>query len=182
MKSTLIKELKYKKHEVKNMRPDVAATILQKGLQRPPEGIPQNWYVEGSVSEKKQSLGLRENAVKVSVALVALGGIAILGLNADKLQDTVGGLLGAIPAALKSLLPAKKASTPTAVAEAPAGAKEDASAVEEEDAEAEDDHPHSVKPYSDHVPSYEEDLDKTFLDKGITKISNGIKAFFRIKI
>ena len=174
MKKSLIKELKYKAREVKFMRPDIAVTILEKNLQRPPEGIPPSWYIEGA---KLDTLGLRENVIKVSVALVALGGMAVLGLKADKLQDTVGGILASIPASLKSLLPSKK-STPAITVPR----KEEQTVEEEEEKEEEEDHPQSVKPYSDTAPSYEDDLDKTWLDKGITKISNGIKGFFRIKI
>ena len=78
MKKSLIKELKYKAREVKFMRPDIAVTILEKNLQRPPEGIPPSWYIEGT---KLDALGLRENVIKVSVALVALGGYGSIGIK-----------------------------------------------------------------------------------------------------
>jgi hypothetical protein len=176
-----LKELKYKSREVALMRPDVAAEVVGKGLQRPPEGIPQNWYIEGT----RPTTSLRENALKMAVALIALGGVTVLGLKGDGLLD-VGGLLGAIPVVLKSMLPAKSASTST-----PAGAISTTSSTTavvedvpqaEKEAKEDEDHPQSVKPFSKDVPAYEQDLDKSWMDKGITKIENLIKAFFNAKI
>lgn len=182
-----LKDLKYKSREVKLMRPEVASELVSKGLQRPPEGIPQNWYVEGA----KPLSALRQNAFKMALALVALGGAAVVGLKGDGLPD-VGALLGTIPTVLKSMLPDKSASpnkpektstagTVTVAGEVPPSEVAEGVA-EKEAAVTEEDHPHSVKPFSHDAPAYEENLDKTWLDKGITKIENLFKAFFNAKI
>jgi hypothetical protein len=172
-----LKELKYKSREVALMRPDVAAELAGKGLQRPPEGIPKNWYIEGA----RPTTSLPANALKMAVALVALGGVTVMGLKGDGLPD-VGGLLGAIPAVLKSMLPAKSASTSTPGAISSTTAVVEEVPQAEKEAKEDEDHPQSVKPFSQDVPAYEEDLDKSWLDKGITKIENLIKAFFNAKI
>jgi hypothetical protein len=60
---------------------------------------------------------------------------------------------------------------------------EESAAEEPEGEEPEsEDHPQSVKPFATQAPSYEEDLDKSWVDKVITTIENAVKAFFRIKI
>jgi hypothetical protein len=117
----------------------------------------------------------------MAVALVALGGVTVMGLKGDGLPD-VGGLLGAIPAVLKSMLPAKSASTSTPGAISSTTAVVEEVPQAEKEAKEDEDHPQSVKPFSQDVPAYEEDLDKSWLDKGITKIENLIKAFFNAKI
>lgn len=194
MKTILRKELKYIAHEVKNMRPDIAAMIVGKGLRRPREGMPPNFYVEGS----KPMGGLRKNAFKISLALTVVGVAAIVGLKGgdaelelESMQDALKKLPAVLAAALTSKgggNAAKKEVSPAVVSTAttPASSQESDEAAEAESAvEKEDDdedRPRSVKPYSDHPPHYEDDLDKTWLDKGITKIENAMKAFFRIKI
>ena len=74
MKDTL-KGLKFKAREIDLLRPEIATELAEKGLQRPQEGIPQNWLVEGA------SIGVsaREQALKISVLLAALGGLAFVG-------------------------------------------------------------------------------------------------------
>ena len=189
MREILTKDLKYSVKDVKNMRPDIAALVIANKLRKPVEGMPANFYVDTS----KASGSLRNGAMKVSLTLAAVGAVALvglkgedMGLDLDAVQDTlkkVPALLAAVPAAFSSLtdkVTSPKATPATVCVPSTTPVPEDtpAEATEEE----EEEHPHSVKPYSDHAPSYEEDLDKTLLDKVITKIENAFKAFFRIKI
>ena len=173
IKDTL-KRLKYKSREIKQLRPEVAAELAEKGLQRPQEGIPQNWFVEGA----SVGVSIREQALKISVVLAAFGGLAFVGAKGG-----IGGLIAGVPSVLKSLIPAKS-SAPVAGSASSLIAETEVSLVpapvEEEDNE--DDHPHSVKPNSTSPPAYEQDLDKSLLDKMITKVGNVFKAFWNAKI
>jgi len=170
IKDTL-KGLKYKAREIDQLRPEVATELAEKGLQRPQEGIPKNWFLEGGASD----VSIRQQALKISMLLAALGGLAFVGATVD-----VGGLIAGVPSILKSLLPTKS----TAVVE-PASApitETEVSLVEAEEEEEEDDHPHSVKPNSTGPPAYEKDLDKSWLDKVITKVGDVFKAIWNAKL
>jgi hypothetical protein len=86
----LIKELKFRRHEVANMRPQIAAVLVEKRLERPWEGTPENWY-KTDKSPRKPSLVSRlhvPNARKYLFRLVllpqyavpiVLGGLAVYG-------------------------------------------------------------------------------------------------------
>lgn len=165
-----LKGLKYKNREIDQLRPEVATELAEKGLQRPQEGLPQTWLVEGASG----SCAIREQVLKVSVVLAALGGLAFVGAKGD-----IGGLIAGVPAVLKSLLPAK--SAPVAKSSTfPLITETEVSLVEEK--EEEDDHPHSVKPNSTSPPVYEEHLDRSWLDKVITQFGSVLKAFWNAKI
>jgi hypothetical protein len=200
MKSILQRELKYTPRDVKVLRADIASVVVAKRLRRPIEGMPPNWYVEGA---KPSNGGLRQHVIKVSLTLAAVGTVVLLGLKGedmgldlDDVQDALKkfpAMLATMPAALQSATGRVKRSTvaalpaaASAVEEPPAAAAEqgETAAAEqgETDEKSEEDHPHSVKPGATHAPSYEEDLDKSILDKVITSIENVIKAFFRLKI
>lgn len=172
IKDTL-KGLKYKSREIDHLRPDVAIELAEKGLQRPQEGIPQNWFVEGA----SIGISIREQALKISVVLAAVGGLAFVGAKGD----IIGHLIAGVPTMLKSILPGKP--VPVAKPASPLIAETEVSpvpgVVEEED---KDDHPHSVKPNSTSPPAYEKDLDKSWLDKVITNVGNAFKAFWNAKI
>jgi len=165
-----LKGLKYKSREIDQLRPEVATELAEKGLQRPQEGIPENWFVEGASC----GVSIRDQALKISMVLAALGGLAFVGGKGD-----IGELIAGIPSVLKSLLPAK--SVPVAQSTSPLITETEVSLVEEQE-EKEDDHPHSVKPNSSSPPAYEEDLDKSWLDKVITTVGNAFKAFWNAKI
>ena len=174
MKAILRKELRYKARDVKVMRPDIAAMVVANRLRRPTEGMPRNWYVEGA----KPSNALQDNVVKVSLALVAAGAVALIGLKGEDLGiefDAFGDALKKITS--KSIGKKKKTADTPAVVTPPVVQEVEATEVEEEE-----DHPQSVMPFTDKPPAYEKDLDKTWLDKVITSIENAVKAFFRIKI
>ena len=186
----ILRKLHYKPRDVKVMRPDIAAMVVAKRLRRPIEGMPPNWYVEGS---KLANNTLGKNAIKVSLTLMAVGTMALVGLKGEKLGlelDSAQDALKKSPAMLAAA-PTAETSTGSKVKKEAASAipttsatptvREAEAPVEESESE-EDDHPCSVKPFSDHPPSYEEDLDKSWMDKVITGIENVVKAFFRIKI
>eukprot|EP00980_Cylindrotheca_fusiformis_P006354 scaffold1356_cov123-Cylindrotheca_fusiformis.AAC.35 len=176
-----LRDLKYKRREVKYMRPDVALEVIQKGLPRPPEGIPPNWYTEEGTAALAASNPKRARIV-AAATIVALGGGAAI---VSSQSENIGELFGNIGKALKSIVPSKSPSTKAtsddnAVGVVVSGEVPEAAATTE--AEGKEDHPHSVKPFSNHAPEYEEDLDKTWLDKWITKVENAFKAFFNVKI
>jgi hypothetical protein len=193
MAAILRKDLKYTAQDVKLMRPDIAAIVLAKSLRRPFEGMPPNFYIDG----KAPSNGLRRAIVRATLTIAAVGAVAILGLNGD-LDFAKGAakpfaLLAAVPSKPQSAVSKPKKET-TAV-KAPketvtsipivSSSTDESPSVDgdgEDEKDTEDDHPHSVKPYASHAPAFEEDLDKTWLDKVISKIENAIKAILRIEI
>jgi hypothetical protein len=176
MKKILIKNLKYKVGEVKALRPDIAASLIEKNLRRPSEGLPQNWFIEGAAISPA---GLRERTAKVGMALVVLGGVSVLGLKGGM---NIGASIGAIPAAMKSILPAKSTKSADITSTTAIVPVKELPTENVEDMEEEEDHPQSVKPYSTEAPHFEDDLDKSWLDKIITRVENAFKAFLRIKI
>ena len=46
LKSILMNELRYTKHDVRRMRPDIAQSVVDHKLVRPYEGMPKNWYLD----------------------------------------------------------------------------------------------------------------------------------------
>lgn len=186
-KAILMKELKYKRVDVKVMRPDIAALVLANGLRRPIEGMPANWYVEGASPKSS----VRPKAVKIALTIVALGAVAAIGVQGDldlsQLTDQVSEMVGKIPAALAAI-PAALSSKPTAkkssalaVVPTPPVADE-VPEPEEDEPENDDGKPHSIKPSVDHSRLTKEEPDKSWLDKGITKFENFFKAIFNIMI
>jgi hypothetical protein len=194
LKTILMKELKYKREDIEVMRPDIATLVVANGLRRPIEGMPANWYVEGTLPKSL----VRAKAVKVALTIVVLGAVAAIGVHGDldlsQLTDQVSEMVGkvpaAIPVALFSKSPAKNAAAPAAkkssalaVVPAPPVADDDDEVPEPEDKPEKDDgKSHSIKPSVDHSRLKEEDLDKTWLDKGITKVQNCLKGIFSITI
>jgi len=95
MRRVLVDELGYLPREVKHMRPDVAAVVVDKMLKRPSSGMPTPWYVDESKAETKSDN--RRLAIKrvlkqvvfpacVAGATIALGARAWGTLN---VQDDV---------------------------------------------------------------------------------------------
>lgn len=179
MKEILVKELHFTPQDIKVLRPDIAAMLVANKLQKPFEGMPPNWYLPSSVTNNKKVGSMRQVMLKTSLTLIAVGVAALLVVNGqDSIDfDQIHGTLAKIPALLVGALGKGKRSSPsTALIEAPAVPVVPEEVVEEEE------HPHSIKPGATEAPAYEQDLDKTPLDKFLTKIENIIKAFFRITI
>ena len=190
-KRILIQDLKFKPRDVQVLRPDIAALVISKGLCRPEEGMPANWYVEGASPPKVE---IREKAAKLAIALVVLGVAAAVGVHGGLALGSVKDFATKVPSAfatLPSLFTSRKttndipavatpastvASTPTLDAERPADTNED------QPEEKDDNKAHSIKPNSDFTALKNENWDKTWLDRLITKFENAIKAFLNIKI
>jgi hypothetical protein len=194
-KAILMDFLKYRKEDIKVMRPEIALLVLANGLRRPIEGMPANWYVEGASPESQ----VRVKAVKVALTTVALGVVAAIGIQGDmdlsQLTDRVSAMVGKIPAALAAIPAAFSSKSSAKKTAAPAAAKSSALVVlptlpvadevpelEEDKPEYDDGKPHSIKPSADHSRLKKEGTDMTWLDKGITKFENFFKAIFNIMI
>jgi hypothetical protein len=77
----LRKDLKFRRYEVKSMRPEIAVVVAQKRLRRPLEGMPRNWY-KSDVSKRKQSRMLILDTVRLVLSFtlpVLLSGLTIYG-------------------------------------------------------------------------------------------------------
>lgn len=201
MRTVLLKELRFTPRDLKVLRPEIAAMLVAQKLQKPREGMPPNWYLPSDAvpSSSNKSGKLRSLLVKTSLTVVAVGTAALVAskghemIDLDDIQETfqkIPAALAAIPAAFGSMKEKAVPSPPPPPSQSARSTRdvlEDSGSVESAppgDSEEEydlDGHPHSVKPGAA-VPAYEKDLDKTVLDKIITKIENAIKAFFRIKI
>jgi ABC-type nickel/cobalt efflux system permease component RcnA len=128
---------------------------------------------------------MRKRLLKASAAIFTIGAVALVAKGQDINLDDILELLQKIPAALVGIPAALLGSSKSPAALPLVTTVEEESLVEEESTEEvadDDDHPHSLKPGSSHVPSFEGDLDKTALDKFITIIENGFKSFFRMQI
>eukprot|EP00429_Kryptoperidinium_foliaceum_P059898 CAMPEP_0176075442 /NCGR_PEP_ID=MMETSP0120_2-20121206/37707_1 /TAXON_ID=160619 /ORGANISM="Kryptoperidinium foliaceum, Strain CCMP 1326" /LENGTH=461 /DNA_ID=CAMNT_0017409147 /DNA_START=41 /DNA_END=1426 /DNA_ORIENTATION=+ len=180
MRDTLVQELGFTSRDVRVLRPEIAEFLIENNLQKPIEGMPPNWYLPGALEKAQKTKQLLR---KASVAIVTAGAVVLVALqgpDADSVQDA----LKSIPAAIGAALSSKKSKKEEPLIESVAPDTSIATEEEEPAPVVDDayDHPHSVKPGSTTVPVYESDLDKSALDRFITKIENGIKAFFRIKI
>ena len=199
-KKILMNFLKYKSEDIKVMRPEIALLVLAHSLRRPIEGMPANWYIEGASPLIRAKALARAKAVNVALTIVAVGvGIAI-GVQGDmdlsQLTDQVSAIVGKIPVALaaipaalsskspskKTVVPAAKTASALAIIPVPSVADEEVSEPEEDKPEYDDGKRHSIKPSVDHSRLNKEDLDMSWLDKGITKFENFFKALFSIKI
>ena len=172
-------KLKYKRKDIEVMRPEIAPLVIANSLRRPIEGLPKNWLIEGSSPAQKS----RRNAVKIGVTLVMLGTAAVVGLQGpmglEGIAGAVTGVLGTLsspPAPASPVIPPAPATEETTEIETVSPVLPvEPDGVDDQDAR-------SVKPFVHDKPPSEEELDKTWLDKGITKFGKVVRAFFRIKI
>lgn len=188
MKKQLIRELKYRRIEAENMRFDVALVVLQKRLRRPVEGIPANWYVDG-VAPKPSAI----SAIVSRIVVPLLAGSIILSAAVQSGVDIDVGLwLTKARKVFSSSSATKKtvAQKPPILDDLPPETtmETDSSEEVEEDKETVpynehitpigQYHPHSVKPGQ----QPDDELDVTWLDKGITKVERAIKRLFRMEL
>ena len=79
----LIQQCKYTKTEVSMMKPDIAAVVAQKRLQRPLEGMPPNWIREGFSTQTnnchRETLIRMAKRIPKAVFPVTLAALAIYG-------------------------------------------------------------------------------------------------------
>jgi hypothetical protein len=198
MKQVLREELRYTERDVLVMRPDIASEVIANRLARPTEGMPRNWYVEGTgpeTSVRKDVLRLAGGVV-VSAALAAAAytvanraggdspfdGTAIL----DKIKNIPKSIVSVVgqhardksAVALPGSSDRQETSSATATSD-PTGSE---NAITEGEAKGLDEEVvHSIKPGTKVVPDSDRQ-DKSALDKFLTKIENLIKAFFNMKI
>jgi len=189
VKDILLNELDFKPSDLKVLRPEIAAMLVENRLQKPYEGMPPNWYLPNTYSQTTDKM--RKNLVKAATTAVGVAAVALVAAKGKDMGgifdlDEIKELLQKIPAALAAIPASResrqqnKAATKE-VTSVPIMDPEEVEPQDDDEAEVED-HPHSVKPGATEIPAYEKNLDKTALDKFITKIENAIKAFFRIKI
>ena len=199
MKEILVQQLRFTPADVRVLRPEIAAVLVANKLYKPVEGMPLNWYVpDAAVLTKKKMtttpmpMALRRRLLKASAAIVTVGVVVLVTKGQEGVHfNHVLEQLQSLPKAMVAAIVGSSSSRPTAALPVTVMEEDSTVVVEEEGKEGEtsteevtttEDHPHSLKPGSSHAPSYEEDLDKSALDKFLTKIENGIKALFRMKI
>ena len=95
MVTILTTELNFSRQEVERMKPEIAAVLAKKKLQRPWEGIPLNWYKEDTPGKRSlvsripvpsNTIHVRKHLSKISMlpryaVPIVLGGLAIYGYN-----------------------------------------------------------------------------------------------------
>ena len=174
MRKVLIRELGYTNQEINKMKPDVATVIVSKMLKRPKNGVPAEFYVDGSVVSnsqgKKWDLNYRRFLKRlivpgsigiISIGLALIGGVLessteeeefACGYPSDKVQ---------VEGSERSLKPQTTDISRPREQVSPSG---DASLVDDTEDEV-------LKPVEEEiVNATDKDLDKTWLDRAITTV------------
>lgn len=200
MAKQLRNELKYTRAEVAAMKPDVAAVVLHKQIHRPWEGIPDTWRVDqkAAAKKKKRSFGIKV-AVPALVGALAIGaGAKSVDLDASDLISSISDLLPRRATSSKGGKQTTSSSSepmedpysfvPVIAGEETAQSipKQTSAPILPEEEESEvlpvnehvntlgESHPRSIKPGK----QPEDELDVTWLDKGITAIERSVKGLF----
>jgi hypothetical protein len=168
MREVLIKQLKYRRGEVQRMRPDIAAIVIAKELQRPQEGLPPHWMVE----KRNENQGLLLNKSAIVKILLSISACVMGGLLVSELKSEKNDFVWEAPASISTSEVAETYKT-SLVEEIPE--KEDTSSTEQSYGFGHH-HEHSVRP-GEHPPL--EPIDETALDKFLTKVEKGLAAMFR---
>lgn len=208
MRQVLADDLGYTEEEVENMKPDVAAVITTKKLKRPSGGMPDAFYVDGkapsgsnaAMKAMKAMKGLLKSDVvrKVIMPALAVGASALVAVVATK------------SGAGKSLIASSTGSIVTKTAEEPFSAtlsaasdyrskkRPEAKIVSAPAAESSSAVSHGRQERSESKVVDEElldetalkfrtskgnlaqDLDQSWLDRGITSMLEGLESMFRI--
>ena len=185
MKDILRNELRYTDRDILVMRPDIAAEVIANRLSRPIEGMPRNFYIEGTGPENN----VRKGLIRVATGLVvstAIGLTAYTVTNNDKSPIDGEAIMENIKKIPKMITSFGKQLKDKAVEALPdederSDDTTEKTFTEEEMQEMENEVIHSIKPGTKAVPHHHEE-DKSVLDKFLTKIENLIKAFFNMKI
>lgn len=176
MRRTLIQDLKYRRREVKFMKPEIATLVAQKQLHRPVEGVPPHWLV--STAPPKSRV---RTIVAVSLTVLAM-------IIASQTLDVTNVDLGNIWKRRPMEVSTTGTSDPVDPFDLLIDETEDESTttatnetkdINEHVNALGDEHPHSIKPGQHSV---NDNLDVTWLDKCITAIERKIQAFFRMKL
>lgn len=172
MKEILMKKLKYRSHEVKVMRPEIAAVVVAKELQRPQEGLPAHW-----VTTEKASAGSRVKSIVLSfltVVVAVVGGTALSGGGSDFVW---------IPGSSESKSAPETLYKPPPIPDPDVVPEPEPNPETKTDSEADPkplltptEHEHSLRP-GERPP--DEPIDETGLDKMLTQIEKTLGKVFR---
>ena len=169
MKDILIKQLKYRRNEVRDMRPEIAAVVVAKELQRPQEGLPEHWLVKEEKASVKNASTKKSIIVSVvAVLLAAVGGVLLSSSSSSGGSDFVWE-----PAASSAI-----SAATSALYDTPSEPEADEPEPEKESEPLLSppvEHEHSLRP-GERPPS--EPIDETFLDKFLTKVEKALGKLF----
>jgi len=161
----LVRQCKYKRAEVKAMKPEIAAFVAHKRLRRPLEGMPPNWIKEDTAPlHQSRSLIRIIKHIPKAIIPISIGALAIYG------SIDVGNIAGILRSVKMKVKP-------------PSGPDAPLDEEVEEELVPDGEHlneviPESLKPGENpKAPK-----DQTKLDKIITSVEKGIKAFLQIEI
>ena len=198
MMKLLVKQLNYRRREVNAMKHDIVAMVAAKRLHRPLEGIPSHWFRNDDASKPFKAA---RNVITRFLIPISAGTLFLWASMAQRdsgieFTGTEHFSQPSIPSVAEpdAKVPAYDAAESTATTGATAfetqeeedetaasplaTPKESVKHVNEHVGSLYDPHPHSVKPGQ---PPQDE-LDVTWLDKGITAVENRIKSFLRMEL
>lgn len=189
LKTVLMTDLRYTKEDVANMRPEIATEVVENKLARPTEGMPTNWYIDPEAAIEEQALQKRKR--KIVIVSVAAAGAVAISLGALKENDEIEGLLEAlksIPKTLVNILVSAKDKALGIVV--PKGKKPIKLELEEfkeeligeDEDESTDTKASSIKPGTSAAAIPDPTVDRTWLDKSLTRIGGLFKTFLNAKI
>jgi hypothetical protein len=211
LKNVLINELRYTKKDIDQMRPDIAKMVVHHKLGRPTEGMPKNWYIDGSNGEMISSTSLQSKKKTIVISVAAVGVVAAVSVLArqgdiDILEsstefiedcwDSLQSIPKAIGAAIVSITTATKGSSgsSTSTTAKITNVEVDTENEEEDEATSSDSSTtvaadvavdDTTKAHSIKPGTKvvpKYDVDNTWLDKLLTNIENSFKGFFNMKI
>jgi len=189
MAKTLAK-LKYSRREIRGIRPDIAAMVIEKNIKRPEEGMPLNFYIKG---ESNEPTGWRKMLPRIALPAIA-GALLVTATMSGTLDPS--NIFKIFALGSSSKIPTKPllesvttdvtaASSVTETAVPPAS---DYSVTPDDDDDVVhanehinkvgEPHPHSIKPGSHDA---QDELDVTWLDRTLSKVGTNIKSVFRRK-
>lgn len=178
-RKTLIKDLKYRPGEVDVMKPDIAALVVEKRLDRPQEGIPKN-FIRTDLPKRRNLMKVLPKVlaggVVVAAAVVANGKLEFLQQTRQESSESL--LLDEVMSSLEAAASTEKADEYDSVSSESEVVEDDIKHVNEHTDSIGDLHPHSLKPGQ--PPN--DQLDVTWLDKAITFVENKIKAALRMEM
>ena len=186
MHDILTRQLKYRRREVQQMRPEIAAVIVAKELSRPPEGLPAHWLKENSSPEKVPSKRATVKSIVVSlltVLVAVVGGTVVVSSSSTSSSSgtsTTPAILYEVPSVPKPNVPepeqeeaAREPPEPSLLASPPATTTTKESPKEPQQQQ---EHEHSLRP-GERPPR--EPIDETGLDKVLTRMEKALGNLFR---
>jgi hypothetical protein len=164
MKKALLK-LKYRRAEIKAMRPEIAAVVVAKELKRPMEGIPLNWIREGVNPKSLQGRSMMWSAVVTAL-------VVMVGRTAVQCQDEFTWSPGSGPSITASVYQPPPLPTSVPEPEEEAAPMVEDFPVMQQQSSSPILHEHSLRP-GERPPS--EPIDETGLDKFLTGVGKVLR-------